>query len=144
MLLSAVCSAPVNAASAIPQPASMTLDGHSCLCCGSKVTQGAVVVCWGAAFVSGGPKKGSLMCLWQFDNNIANSPGMAAAIFSLRLSTSVHSPILLTLPQKRKQQISMLLFFCTLFHGNSLSSLHCFSFPVMSLNSKPSQHSQLE
>lgn len=82
MLLSAVCSAPVNAASAIPQPVSMTLDGHSCLCCGSKVTQGAVVVCWGAAFVSGGPEKGSLMCLWQLDSNIANSPGMAAAIFS--------------------------------------------------------------
>lgn len=80
MLLSAVCSAPVNAVSAISQPVSLALDSHSCLCCGSKVIQGAVVVCWGAAFVSGGPKKGLLMCLWQLDGNIANSPAMAAAV----------------------------------------------------------------
>lgn len=115
------------------QPVSTILDGHSCVCHGSKVTQSALAVCWGAAFLSGAPKKGLLMCLWQLDGNIAKQPGdgscCASAPFILRLSTLVHSLILLMLPQKRKQQISVLLFLCSLFHGNSLSSLYCFTFP---------------
>lgn len=77
MLLSAVCSAPVNAAFAVPQHGP---GWPSCLCRGSKGIQGAVVLCWAAPFLSGGPEKGSLMCLCQLDGNIANSPGMVAAV----------------------------------------------------------------